>query len=210
MQSSGNMHDRPRWIATPVHVQIAHSAYKRFCALIAASQRHEDVMRKHEFETSGYEWASKLAHDAKMEAGREGMVTVTFSAIAAEACINEYGSRRLGTNMFDRIDRLPTLSKWLIVPQLACGKAIPPDSQAIQLLKSVFKHRDIFVHPKSSYFSENEDFEEQARKHIQGREELLKFVHESIQLGKALSGEAKKIDPDDSLFTTSLLLPPSE
>jgi hypothetical protein len=81
---------------------------------------------------------------------RAAMVTVVFSALTIEGFINDYGITRFSKSYFDNhLDKLNTVSKWIILPQLVTGTSLSTDGQAFQMLKSLFKLRDRLVHSKT-------------------------------------------------------------
>lgn len=78
------------------------------------------------------------------------MVTIIFSALTLEAFINYYGFEKFSTNFFNNhLDKLNTISKWLILPRLVVGKQLNTDGQSYELLKWLFKLRDSLVHFKT-------------------------------------------------------------
>ena len=90
-------------------------------------------------------------HCAKnAEIQRAAMVSVIFSALTLEAFINNYGIEHFSRSYFDNhLDKLPAVSKWIVIPTLAVGKEIDSDSQSYEQLKRLFKRRDRLVHYKT-------------------------------------------------------------
>ena len=86
-------------------------------------------------------------HCAKnAEIQRAAMVSVIFSALTLEA-FNNYGIEHFSRSYFDNhLDKLPAVSKWIVIPTLAVGKEIDSDSQSYEQLKRLFKRRDRLVH----------------------------------------------------------------
>ena len=84
------------------------------------------------------------------EIQRAAMVSVVFSALTLEAFINNYGLEHFSRNYFDKhLDKLPAVSKWIVIPKLAIGKEIDSDSRSYEQLKRLFKRRDRLVHYKT-------------------------------------------------------------
>lgn len=77
-----------------------------------------------------------------------GCIVVTFSAMCLEALINDYMILK-SSNILQRIDKLSTPDKWVIIPMLILNKSFPTDGSAYQHLKKLFELRNEMVHPKS-------------------------------------------------------------
>lgn len=64
----------------------------------------------------------------------QATITVVFSTIALESFIHSYAARKLGEGYTDKhVEKMNLHTKWLLVPQLATGKAIPSDHRGIEL-----------------------------------------------------------------------------
>ena len=88
--------------------------------------------------------------DFQNTAQGEATITVVFSTIALECFIHNYAALRLGEGYTDKhIEKMNLHTKWLVVPQLATGKAIPSDHRGIQLLQKLIKARNSIVHLKA-------------------------------------------------------------
>lgn len=73
-----------------------------------------------------------------------------FGAIAAENFIYNYGCEFISVEFCnENLDKLDTLSKWRVIPKLACGKDIPPQSSIFSELRELIKARNSLVHLKS-------------------------------------------------------------
>lgn len=101
-------------------------------------------------------------HCAKnAEIQRAAMVSVIFSALTLEAFVNNYAIERFSRSYFDNhLDKLPTISKWIIIPKLFTGKELNSDSQPYECLKRLFKRRDRLVHYKTRKKKLSEIYEE--------------------------------------------------
>lgn len=84
------------------------------------------------------------------EIQRAAMVSLIFSALTLEAFINNYGIERFSRSYFDNhLDKLSSVSKWIIIPKLVTGKTIDSDSQPYEQLRRLFRRRDHLVHYKT-------------------------------------------------------------
>ena len=95
---------------------------------------------------------SDESEDADFQDTAQGQATITvvFSAIALESFIHNYAARKLGEGYTDKhVETMNLHTKWLLVPQLATGKAIPSDHRGIELLQKLIKARNSIVHLKS-------------------------------------------------------------
>ena len=77
-------------------------------------------------------------------------IVILLCAFAIEGYINDYAARNLPDSIVEDVDKLDTVSKWVIIPQLVTGKKFPMDQRSYQLLKNLIKDRNYIAHPKSS------------------------------------------------------------
>jgi hypothetical protein len=85
-------------------------------------------------------------------------VTIVFSALCLESLINDYAIIKTSASYFKNyLDKLDTVSKWIIIPKIVTGKSISTDGKAFELLKGIFKARNKLVHPKSRTFKNIEE-----------------------------------------------------
>jgi hypothetical protein len=92
------------------------------------------------------------AEDADFQNTAQGQATITvvFSTIALESFIHNYAARKLGEGYTDKhVEKMSLHTKWLLVPQLATGNAIPSDHRGIQLLQDLIRARNSIVHLKA-------------------------------------------------------------
>ncbi len=69
--------------------------------------------------------------------------SVLFSALAAEAYVNEFLAHHLGGQDLAAIDRMTTVNKYVIGIRLATGEAIfSREAEPVQTISALFKHRD--------------------------------------------------------------------
>jgi hypothetical protein len=87
-------------------------------------------------------------HNRATEAALKAIV---FSAMCVEASINNYAGAQLGDSYFKKhLASLDVISKWVVIPQLVCGKSIDKSSAAFASLKKLITARNNLVHNKSS------------------------------------------------------------
>lgn len=114
------------------------------------------------------------------------VISITFAAMAIEGFIFDYGAVGLGDNfMKDYIDKLDTISKWIVIPKLITGKDFPKDRISFELLCKTIKLRNEFIHIKSKKYSHD------------NLETLLeKYSDESIKAISELAKDLESIDPN--------------
>jgi hypothetical protein len=79
---------------------------------------------------------------------------IVFSALCVEAAINNYAGIHLGDGYTDNhLQNLDVVSKWVVIPKLACGKSIDKSGPAFGALKKLIKSRNKLVHNKSKEFN---------------------------------------------------------
>lgn len=75
--------------------------------------------------------------------------SILFSALAAEAYINGFLLSHLTPADFDSIDRMRTVDKYVIAPELALGRRLfERGADPAQTIHALFTLRDRLVHPK--------------------------------------------------------------
>ena len=81
------------------------------------------------------------------------LISITFSALCVEAYINHYAIENLSKNYFENyLDKLNTISKWIIIPRIITGKQIDSRTIAIKNLKRLIGLRHKLVHFKTRYY----------------------------------------------------------
>jgi len=95
------------------------------------------------------------------EIQRAAMVSLIFSALTLEAFVNNYAIERFSRSYFDNhLDKLPTISKWIVILKLVTGKELNSGAQPYGCLKRLFKRRDRLVHYKTRKKKLSEMYEE--------------------------------------------------
>jgi hypothetical protein len=79
-----------------------------------------------------------------------GIKSIVFTAMALEAGIFELAAIHLGEKVAGYLDKLDLKSKWLIAPQLVCGRSFDESGPALNNLNSLIKARNKLVHHKST------------------------------------------------------------
>jgi len=93
---------------------------------------------------------------AVIEAGRVrlncSMRAVLFAALAAESYVNEFLAAHLSRQDRDAMDRLPTVSKYVLGFRIGSDREpFKRDRWPIPILKDLFTLRDRLVHPKPGF-----------------------------------------------------------
>jgi hypothetical protein len=189
------------WCITGLLVKIARDHFRAFQTEQGEAQRLRLTKPTTEDEALVLSWQISERESAACE---QGLVVVVFAAFAIESHINEYGSRRLGSQYYERfVDKLDTLSKWIIVPRLVSGTELPRERRAFQLLTELFRWRNTIAHPKAKPFNPD-TLDEDAPAQIARRRAFLEFVPLAIQVLDELGREAEGMDPSDPLFFSGL------
>jgi hypothetical protein len=82
-----------------------------------------------------------------------GLNTIVFSAMCFEASIFDFASVHLGDDYVkDNLDKLDTLSKWVVVLRFVSGVELRKDEAPYGLLKTLIAARNKLVHAKSEQF----------------------------------------------------------
>ena len=84
-----------------------------------------------------------------------GYVVIVFAACAAEAAIYDYGARHLSDKFVtEHVDKLDTISKWVVYIRLVTGNEFPKGRNEFGLLKRLIRDRNEIVHFKSEELQE--------------------------------------------------------
>lgn len=61
----------------------------------------------------------------RKDLAKSSLIVIVFSTMAVEAYIYDYAARHLGDAFVkDHLDKLDTLSKWIVVPKLITGREL--------------------------------------------------------------------------------------
>ncbi len=81
---------------------------------------------------------------------QSAVIAITFAAMALEAFLYDYAAEKLGdTYVKEHLDKLDVRSKFLVYPELVCGKRPDKSHRAYQLVGQLVKLRNDLVHFKS-------------------------------------------------------------
>ena len=131
-------------------------------------------------------------------------IIIVMCALALEGYIYDYAARNLSDSLAKDIDKLDTVSKWVIITQLATGKKFPKDGKAYQLLKQLVRDRNYLVHPKSAptlVYDEKKSDWEMSGKALHMRDFLTSLVDKAYNALSAIDELAlvmENLDPNES------------
>lgn len=124
-----------------IYFDIAEQEYVKCLELKAI-----DVSNMHEGEKA------ELGHLETQHA----IKAIIFSALCVEAAINNYAGIHFGDSYAENhLHSMDVISKWVVIPKLACGKSIDKSGPAFSCLKKLIKSRNRLIHNKSSEFIPN-------------------------------------------------------
>lgn len=82
-----------------------------------------------------------------------GINSIVFTAMALEAGVFELAAINLGdATATDDLDKLDLNAKWIVIPQLICGRGLAKTGPALNNLTTLIKARNQLVHYKSKPF----------------------------------------------------------
>jgi len=139
------------------------------------------------------------------ELAKTSFILVIFTTIAVEAYIYDYAARHLGDIFVkNHLDKLDTLSKWVIIPELITGKVLSPQQDWQGKLKRLIKARNSITHYKSWDINNNSlvDIEEKLEKFAN---EVRQSAQQSVGLLKLLADKISEIDPEEAPWVQSYL-----
>ena len=126
-----------------------------------------------------------------------GTMSVVFSALCLESLINDYCVFKKSANFLNSyVDKLHTVSKWRVFPELFTGKPFPTDGKAFELLTELYSFRNSLVHPKSKNIERFDDISDEQNPLIQDTVKNIKKFDRSFITIKEATSELYKIDND--------------
>lgn len=101
-----------------------------------------------------------------MKADEHKVKAIIFAALCVEAAINDYAGIHFGDVYSGKhLQGLDVISKWVVVPKLACGKSIDKTGPSFSALTQLIRSRNKLVHNKSREFDPTDpDWAEKAFK----------------------------------------------
>ena len=194
--------DPPMWDGTSALSRIARAHFALFNQELAEAKRLQEFV-----ESEGDTEDDDLTHqswECETRAADHAKVVITFAAFAIESHINSYGARRLGERYFkNHLDKLDTVSKWIIIPRVVAGRRFPKDHNVFDLLTKLFSYRNEIVHPKSTKI-DMAKLEKEAKNRFAMEKKFLEFVPKAIELLSQLKKVAAELDPKDQILRHEL------
>ncbi len=138
---------------------------------------------------------------------KSSSIVIVFSAMAIEAYIYDYAARHFGDNFVkDNLDKLDTISKWIVIPKLITGRDLPRQQKWFELLKNLIKARNLIIHYKTS---DGPTASADLKQYLKKVDAKSKFFHEtarqSIGLLGILADKIAEIDPEETPWVQSYL-----
>ena len=132
------------------------------------------------------------------------VIVIVFSALAIEGYINYYAIKNLPDSYFEKhIEKIDTLSKWILLPKIIAGSEFPRESKAYSLLQQLIRDRNYLVHNKTSrlqvYDQKNDQLKisSPAVKMFKFSEDLFKKAKNAIDAMDELSIIMEELDQNE-------------
>jgi len=190
----------------PLFSQIARESHKRVIALQSQISKTVKSFSSSSSEDEGYIYETEI-RKLELEKDKHSLIAIIFSAIAIEAYIYDYAARHL-TDAYvrDHVDKLDTISKWVVIPKLITGRELPRHHKWFGLLKGLIKTRNSIIHHKSSQLPgvgrEAKRFVEKLRVNENVTAETAKQTPRLLDL---LILEMTALDPEESFWIKGYL-----
>lgn len=156
---------------TRIFAEVAEEAYAQWI----------DEMDNREDEPSDDAYSEKRDEQDSLLI-KLGIKSIVFTAMALEAGVFDLAAIHLGDKTANRLDKLDLKGKWLIVPQLVCGRSLAEDGPALNELNSLSMARNDLVHHKSKPFPGYKEVPNPApNSEAQWTEESIKEVEEFLK-----------------------------
>lgn len=191
---------------SPIFLQLVKENHKKVLSLDIRLKKLEMEFAKMSGEEQIHITERKI-QSLENELTKAVSIVIVFSAMVFESYIYDYASRHLtDTFVKDHLDKLDTLSKWIIVPVLITGKEMSQHPNWRELLKKSIKARNSIIHHKSSQpppsFHNTKKYLEKLRG---DSETLIETAKQSTQLLKILADKIIEIDPQESKWANAYL-----
>jgi hypothetical protein len=148
----------------------------------------------------------KEINSKEKELAKSAVTVIVFSAMAIEAYTYDYASRHLGDNFVkDHLDKLDTLSKWVIIPELITGREMPRHENWHELLARMIKTRNLIIHHKSSDPSAVRDTGKYLKKMSDESDLIYETARQSVTLLSMLADKIIEMDPEETPWVKSYL-----
>lgn len=181
--------------------QIVKENHRKWARL---KVRIEEEKREHKKTGESIEFDGQLA-SYEGEMARTSFILIIFTAIAVEAYIYDYAARHLGDSFVrDHLDKLDTISKWIIVPELVTGKGLSQRQHWHGKLKRVIQARNSITHYKSW------DPSSLSAGDLQGKlekstSEIQQAAGQAVDLLRLLADKISEVDPEETPWVQSYL-----
>lgn len=190
----------------PVFLRIVKENHTKILSLDTRIKKIETDLKK-ESTKNGSSLLEQKIQIFEDELANISLIVIIFSAMTIEAYIYDYAARHLGdTYVKDHLDKLDTLSKWIVIPKLVTGIEIPRNDNWRKLLTRLIKARNSVVHYKSSEppapLPNMRKYLEKQRAH---EKILLESAKEAITLLEILADKMIEVDPEEAPWVKSYL-----
>lgn len=138
-EDSNNINERSGYLLT--YAQIVFNQVKRFQIL------------DNDNNAESYEGWMKYTQSSQIESEKREchILSIISTALFLEAYIFDYGARKeSGSYIKKYLDKLDSVSKWIVVTRLVKPPGIPKDNHEIENLKKIFKCRNELAHHKTA------------------------------------------------------------
>jgi hypothetical protein len=184
--------------------EIAHENHKK---LIEVIEKFPPLGKKRKTMIGGEKAATVRPEIPKYEEEltKLSFITVIFSNIALESYIYDYAARHLGDSFVkDYLDKLDTLSKWVVIPKLITGRELSRRQHWYGLLKQLIKTRNAITHHKSLDLPSPPAYD-LIKKQDQSSSELHEAAIQSIPLLRILADKISENDPEEAPWVQAYL-----
>lgn len=183
--------DYARWNMGPVFATIAREHHAK---MLKKRPRLESIRKRVKHTEEEALWASYEESLIATEIDKSALITIVFAAIALEGYIYDYAARNFSDRFVRKfLDKLDTISKWVVIPQLVTGKEFPRDGQCFELLSGLVKERNRLVHYKSADI----EFDRLEECSEQNQDWLIQSAQNAIEALDVIISQMSMIDPNE-------------
>ena len=114
--------------------------------------RYINLTEENQVKPEGLIFPRNITWEEELDSEVKGLEfqSIIITAFFFEAYINDYSFRYLDKDIFERLDKLNTPSKLIVVTKLVWGSGLCKSSHNFEKLQKLFKFRNNLAHPKSS------------------------------------------------------------
>ena len=176
--------------------QIVKGNHRKWARL---KVRIEEEKREHK------KTGESIKFDGQLASYEGEMALIIFTAIAVEAYIYDYAARHLGDSFVrDHLDKLDTISKWIIFPELVTGKGLSQRQHWHGKLKRVIQARNSITHYKS-WDPSSLSAGDLQRKLKKSSSEVQQAAGQAVDLLRLLADKISEVDPEETPWVQSYL-----